>query len=150
MNVLVLIAVAIVFILSGVASYMQWRVHQMRKQQLQGEQELKQQIEQKRTDANDSIQIVSRAYLQGQVDTAEACLRLCGLMDQLSVPSEVRSEFVHIAKMADAIRHIPILDEWRALPKKQKLEFQNTIQEKEQEHKQGVEADVKKLVGREF
>lgn len=150
MNSLVALAIAIILILAAVAVYLNWRVYRVKTQQKAKEREAEQKYADFRERANDSIQIVCRAYLQGQVETGEACLRICGLMDQLNVPPQERTQYTHIAKMSDAIRHIPILEAWQALPKKEKKEHQEFMSRKAAELEQGIKQDVQRLAGQTF
>lgn len=152
MNVMFLIALSVVLLLTVVAIYYHWRLFKLKKRQDRQRREIALKQEKQRQFANDSIQIICRTLLQKQVGPAEASLRICGLLDSLQIPLEQRMEpdIVAFAKMADAIRHIPILDDWKALPRSQKLEYQKVIEKHEREMEDFICSSAEKLLGRSF
>lgn len=138
----------IIACLSAVAIYLNWRVYQVKRQIKAREAEVERQRQLGRQQLNQSIQIICRALLDGQVEYAEASLRVSKLMDQLSVNGSVREEFVAFDKFAEAISHIPILDSWKQLPKAQKKEFTSLIQQQEQLLGDFVRDAARKMIGR--
>lgn len=154
MNVMWLMTAALLIIgaLICVASYYQWRLLQLRKRQAREREEIERKRQKQRQFANDSIQIICRTLLQRQVGPAEASLRICGLLDAMQVPLEQRGEpdIIPFTKMADAVSHIPILDEWKALPKPKKREYQKLIERREQEMGDFVRAGAERLLNRTF
>ncbi|MCR6654042.1 MAG: DUF2489 domain-containing protein [Cellvibrionaceae bacterium] len=76
--------------LSAVAIYLNWRLYQVKKQIKAREAEVERQRQLGRQHLNQSIQIICRALLDGQVEYAEASLRVSKLMDQLSVGGSAR------------------------------------------------------------
>lgn len=149
-NVYYISAVVIILVLAAVAGYLHWRLYQVKKRQVALQDELDQKRDTLRSQANQSIQIIARAFLQGQVGSAEACLRICALMDQLQTQPELRKDYVAIAKMADDIRHIPILEAWKQLPKKQKREYEKFIAQREQDAAGAIREDISSLLGKSF
>lgn len=134
--------------LSAVAIYLNWRLYQVKKQIKAREAEVERQRQLGRQQLNQSIQIICRALLDGQVEYAEASLRVSKLMDQLSVSGSAREEFVAFDKFAEAISHIPILDAWKQLPKAQKKEFTALIEQQEQLLGDFVRDAARKMIGR--
>lgn len=110
-----LIGLTIILILLAVAIYYCWRLARVRRAQrdvqLEFEATAKKQIE----EHVQSIRIIARAHINGQVESPEACLRICGLLDLLSVSAEQRLPYVALDKMRDSIKHIPVKDKWLAL-----------------------------------
>lgn len=134
--------------LSAVAIYLNWRLYQVKKQIKAREAEVERQRQLGRQHLNQSIQIICRALLDGQVEYAEASLRVSKLMDQLSVGGSAREEFIAFDKFAEAISHIPILDAWKQLPKAQKKEFTALIEQQEQLLGDFVRDAARKMIGR--
>lgn len=151
-NVLMILAGLVIVVLAGVAGYYQWQLYQLRKRQARDRQEIARRQREQRQFANDSIQLICRALLQRQVGPAEASLRICGLLDILQIPSEqrVEADIMPFTKMADSISHIPILDEWKALPKPEKREYQKLIDKRENEMGDFIRASAERLLGRTF
>ena len=69
--------------------------------------------------------------MAGQVESAEACLRLSGLMNQLSLSEQDREAYIAIDKMAASIAHIPIMQGWKELPKKERRLYEVQIASKQ-------------------
>src|SRR5690606_24024296 len=99
---------AIILVLAGIAIYLHWKLYKLRKLNKQKQEEADRQYQQARIQINQSIQIICRAMLDGQVRYAEASLRISRLMHQLSVDGAPREEFVAFDKLAQSIAHIPI------------------------------------------
>lgn len=138
----------IVVVLSGVAIFLHWRLHKVKKQIKTRQADAERQHMLGRQQLNQSIQIICRALLDGQVEYAEASLRVSKLMDQLAVNGPAREEFVAFDKMAQAISHIPILDAWKQLPKAQKKEFTSQIEQQEQLLGDFVRDAAQRMIGR--
>ncbi|MBC6906983.1 DUF2489 domain-containing protein [Saccharophagus sp. K07] len=149
-NALWLIGSAIILVLAGIAIYLHWKLYKLRKLNKQKQEEADRQYQQARIQINQSIQIICRAMLDGQVRYAEASLRISRLMDQLSVDGAPREEFVAFDKLAQSIAHIPILDEWKQLPKKQRREYEQHIERQEEELGDFVRDAAQRLIGRTF
>jgi hypothetical protein len=139
---------AVVFVLLVIAIYLHWRLHVVNKQIQQRQKEAEAQYLLARQQLNQSIQIICRALLERQVECAEASLRVSALMDQLSVNGAVREEFVAFDKLAQSIAHIPILDEWKELPREQKREFESQMEHQEQLLGDFVRDAAQRMLGR--
>lgn len=144
------IALLIVLVLCGLAGYLHLRLYRLRVQRDIRTLELAEKRQKLLDGANQSIQIICRALVQRQVEPAEASLRICGLLDQLQVGVEQRSDLWAFAKLADEVRHIPILGEWQALPKTKQREYQKLLSQYEDELGEAVRACAKKILGRKF
>lgn len=138
----------IVLVLLAVAIYLHWRLHQISKQTKRRKAEVEHQYQLARQKLNQSIQIICRALIDGQVDCAEASVRISALMDQLSVQSPVRDDFVAFDKFAQAIAHIPILDAWQQLPKQQKRDYERQIQQHEEHLGDFIRDAAQRLIGK--
>lgn len=103
-----------------------------------------------RTGIKKSIKIIARAFMAGQVEAAEACVRLTHLLDLLSVSGTEREPFVAIDKMAAAIAHIPIKEQWTRLPKAERRRFEGQIAKHEQELKEFIDVAMADIANAEF
>lgn len=115
-----LIALTIILILLAVAIYYCWRLVQVRRVQQDAQLEFEAAVKKQTEEHVQSIRIIARAHVSGQVESPEACLRICGLLDLLSVSAEQRLPFVALDKMRDSIKHIPVKDKWLALTREER------------------------------
>lgn len=127
------LAIAIIALLTAIAGYYQWQLYRARQHMQALEASAKAAEAKHRAEINSSIQIISRAVVADQVGYVEASIRISGLMDQLGLSPSERQEFAVFDKMRDAVRHIPILDAWKELPRDQKLKFEREMQLREDE-----------------
>jgi Protein of unknown function (DUF2489) len=144
------LALAIVAVLGLVAVYYVWRVSRMRRDYRLKSLQMEDAAANYRAEVNNSIQILCRALLVGQVSPVEASVRLSGLLNQLSVAGPDRDDFVVFDRMAQAVRHIPMLEAWRRLPKEQRRVFEIEIQSREAELGCFIKAAAEKMLGRSF
>ena len=139
---------AIILGLLVVALCLHWRLYKMNKRIKLRRQEAEQQYQLARQHLNQSIQIICKALLEHQVGYAEASLRVSKLMDQLSVPEAIRQEYVAFDKLAASIDHIPILEAWTSLPKQQKKDYSQQIEQQEEAFGDFIRDAAQRLVGR--
>lgn len=149
-NILLFLGLLVIVLLGATAGYLHWRLYQQNRRQRALEQQYQTELLAGRKEINNSIQIICRALLAEQVEYAEASVRISRLLDQLSVEGDERVDCVAFDKMAAAIQHIPMLDEWRALDKKQKREYQQQIAYHEAELGDFLKDAARKMLGREF
>lgn len=147
---LIILQAFIILTLVVIAGYYCIRLNQLRNRNRK--QEAVQELEagRKRNEINNSIQIICRSLLAGQVESAEASLRISALMDQLSVPESRRSEYAAFDTMTAAIRHIPILDAWKSLSKKERQQYRMLIQQKQDELDEFILDAARKMTGETF
>lgn len=150
MNELLMGAVGVVFLLASVAGYLHWQLYLLRKRVRAREEEVQRQEVLARERANKSIQIICKALLVDQVSCAEASLRICGLIDQMRITGKEREEFIAFEKMANAIKHIPIREDWKRLPKEQRIKFESNMNEQEVAFGDFMRASAEKIIGRGF
>lgn len=147
---LVGLAGLVLFILLILAAYYQWQVYVLGKKTKAKLAELDDLAAQNRAQVNQSIQIICRALIERQVECTEAGLRVSELLNQLGVAEHDRTEFVAFDKIAEAIRHIPILERWRSLTKEQRLEYREHLNKVEDEYGDFARDAAQKLLGKEF
>ena len=100
----------------------------------------------KRVDAQASIEILLRCPLQDQVSLTEAAIRVSGLAKVLRNSEVEQSFYAPFDALAMATSHIPILEDWKKLPAKQKREFDIERATIESEHRERVINAAKQLI----
>jgi len=98
---------------------------QVRNQKEQQASALKKQklaLNQHDTKILNSVLIIARAMQEEQCDYSEGSWRLAVLLDSLKTTSELDQQFPAIFKLYEAIKHLSILDERKALDKKQRMQ----------------------------
>jgi len=70
-------------------------------------------------DAARGIAVIANAYLQEDLTATEACLRIEVIAQQLQLESLLSSMHPAIWAVADKTRHLPILDSYKSLSKKE-------------------------------
>lgn len=152
--VLLVVAVCIILILSAIAGRLVYRVYRMQKanveklreQQLANEQSIREQRER----TNKSIQIIAMAVQQDELTLTEACMRIAGLLDHLDVDDGIRQEFSAFYQLRDLTQHIPILEEWQKLDRKQQNDFDIERLRHEATYNDFVIDAAKRILGRNF
>lgn len=132
-NVFVGLAVFIIMLLSVVAVYyvIKLKKHEADVQNTRNEQE--QAMLAKQQENHKSIVFLANALLQDQLSLTEAGMRIDWLSKSIDMSEAQREMALVFEKIAAATQHIPILDEWKKLTRKQqfKLDAQRISIEKE-------------------
>jgi hypothetical protein len=147
---LIIIAVAIVGILAVVAVWMQLKVYKLEKKKKQQQLELETQQKEHQAYLNNSIQVLAQGLIDDQLTLTEGAIRISVLMENCQINEDVRKEFIAFFQLMEATSHIPILDQWKQLPKKQKLKLDLERLTIEQQFKDFVIDAAKRIRGREF
>ncbi|MCX2795052.1 DUF2489 domain-containing protein [Microbulbifer thermotolerans] len=145
-----IVAALIVFALAVVAGYYLRKLHLAQKQQAQQLGELEQAAADQRQRVNDSIQIIARTLLDDGVGLTEASIRIRVLLDALQVEQGVREEFVVFYTVAEKTSHIPILKEWKKLPRKKQFQFEREMAKIEDEYRDFALDAARRILGRTF
>jgi len=147
---LLVVAALIIFALAVTAGYYLRQLHLAQKKQAQQLAELERAAADQRQRVNDSIQIIARTLLDDGVGLTEASIRIRVLLDALQVAQGVREEFVAFYTIADKTSHIPILREWKKLPRKKQFQFEVEMAKVEEEYRDFALDAAKRILGREF
>ncbi|MCW8128306.1 DUF2489 domain-containing protein [Microbulbifer halophilus] len=147
---LLVVAALIIFALAAVAGYYLRKLHLAQKRQAAQLVELEQSALDQRQRVNDSIQILARTLLDDGVGVTEASIRIRVLLDALQVEQAVKDEFVAFYTVADKTSHIPILQEWKKLPRKKQFQFEMEMAQVESEYQDFALNAAKRIIGREF
>ena len=147
---ILVIAGLIIFVLSAVATYYCLELRNARKRQQQQLEEIEAAAEAQRERVNTSIQIIAKTLLDEGVGVTEASLRIRVLLDSLQVAPTVKEEFVAFYKVADQTSHIPILEDWKKLSRKEQFAFEKEMARVESEYRDFALDAAKRILGRNF
>lgn len=150
LTVLSIVAVAIILVLAVFAAYYIYQVRQLRKEQKSKLEELKKQGEEQRERINRSIQIIAQGIIDDQLTLTEGAIRIKVLLDGLAVDAEVQESYAAFYHLAAATDHIPILESWKSLPTKKKLEFDSQRTKLESDHREFVIDAAQRILGQRF
>lgn len=144
------VAVLIVIILSAIAAYYVVLVLKQKRQLETYNKQQEQQLTENREKVNNSIQILARGVVQDQLTLTEASIRISTLLEILSVGADVREEYSAFYLLAEKTSHIPILEQWKNLNKKEQLRFDLERQELEYQYSDEIHLAAKRILGKAF
>ncbi|WP_231757462.1 DUF2489 domain-containing protein [Microbulbifer elongatus] len=144
------VAGLIILVLSAIATYYCLELRTARKRQAQQLAELEAAADAQRERVNNSIQIIAKTLLEEGVGLTEASLRIRVLLDSLQVDPTVKEEFVAFYKVADKTSHIPILEDWKKLSRKEQFAFEKEMLRIEGEYRDFALDAAKRILGRSF
>lgn len=147
---ILVIAALVIVLLSAVATYYCLALHKAKKRQAQQLAELEVAANEQRERVNTSIQIIAKTLLDDGVGLTEASLRIRVLLDSLQVEEAVKEEFVAFYTVADKTSHIPILEDWKKLSRKEKFAFEKEMARVEADYRDFALDAAKRILGRNF
>jgi hypothetical protein len=149
-NMLVLLGVIVLIVLSGIAAHLHYRLYQHNKRR-QAESLWQVEVgQQQRERVNKSIQILAHAVQGEELTLTEACIRISVLLDSLEVDSQVREEFSAFYQLRDLTAHIPILEGWKKLDRKEQVRFDLERLQYEDTYRDFVLSAAKRIKARQF
>lgn len=129
-------------IVLGLATYA-WRLsNQLKQQQQRQQQEMANadnQLRQKQRELQQDIAFVARAVLAEQCEITEGVLRIHYLLSGLDPEAWHTPELEPLRRHYDATQHMPILDEYKKLDRKQQFQLDRQRWALESEHKDVIE-----------
>ncbi len=117
------IAAAIIAVLTAVAAYYLVLLYKKKRSDQQKEEVVRGALAERRGRNRDSIVILARAVIDDQVSLTEASIRINALLPSLSLDEKRQEELRVFQQLAEATAHIPILERWKALPRKEKQAY---------------------------
>lgn len=144
------LATLVLIVLAVTAGYYLWQVRKLQQRQQQQREALQEEGAKQRQRINNSIQILAQGILDDQLTLTEASIRIRVLLDSLSVTDDVRDNYKAFYLLADATDHIPILDQWKALSTKKKLQLTKEREKLETDHREFVEDAARRIRGQRF
>ena len=118
-NLLIYLALLVIVVLAGIACFLHIKLYR----QAQAKRRQHDQHVQVQNRAQKSIEILCRAVVADQVLLAEASIRIAVLLKALDLQENEMSRYSAFTNLANATAHIPILDDWRKLSRKQQQQF---------------------------
>lgn len=140
----VLIATGLLAI--GLLSLLIRRQLQQRRAAQAAEAAYQQQAREHRQYLVDSIRLVAQAVLNDDKMTCtEGCIRLKVLLDNLAPHLHQHEDFAVIERIYAATRHIPYLQEWKALSRQEQARYQFEMVQLEAQHAAEIERAMHSL-----
>lgn len=147
---LAVVGIIIVLVLSVIAAYYLLKVRQLERRQQHQILEQKAEHDAQRLRVNRSIQIIAQGIINEELSLTEGAIRIKMLLESLSIPQEVRETYAAFYHLADATAHIPILEAWKALSTRKKMEFDRQRQQLESDHREFVQDAAQRILGQQF
>lgn len=152
-----LTAALIIVALGSCAGYLLWQLRRQRRamtaaQQAQSAVTTVEPVASEDSDpfrlgAQESIRVLARCYLEGQVGGSEAALRIAVLLDQPVSSDEHRERGQIFTQVAAQLTEIPTHEDWKALPREQRDQHRATMTRLETEHRAAMEQAARHLLG---
>lgn len=145
-TVLVSAGAVIVAVLAVIAGRLLWLLRrQQRAEQarVEAESAVGRQVA---VEALDSVQILARCYLAGQVEGSEAALRIAVLLDQPAMPAAHREQGRPFTEVAAKLAHIPTHADWNALSRSERDRFREEMSELEGRFADAMRSSAQELV----
>ncbi len=137
--------VAIV-ILSAVIVRQLGRARRPREEQARREAAAVAALEERHRYLQESIRLVAGAILHDEKMTlTEGCIRLKVLLENFRPQLLQQQAYAVITEVHDKTSHIPIKEEWQALPKKLKRSYEQEMRELEEQHLAAVQVIAREL-----
>lgn len=149
-NVLVGLAALIIILLGIVAVYyvIKLKKHEADVQNTRREQEKA--MLAKQQENHKSIVFLANALLQDQLSLTEAGMRISWLSKSIDMSETQQDMALIFEKIAAATQHIPILDEWKKLTRKQQFQLDKQRLSIEKEYNDFALDSAKKIVESNF
>ena len=144
--ILSIVGAVIIVALAVVAGILQYKVHKLNQARKAQESALQAESDAQR----ESIQVIAHAVGSDDITLTEASIRISVLLDSLGIEDEVREEFSAFYELKGATEHIPFLDAWKTLSKKEKFRYDRERTTQEQFHEKAVVDAAKRIRGRNF
>ncbi|WNO10916.1 DUF2489 domain-containing protein [Teredinibacter sp. KSP-S5-2] len=145
-SLLIGIAVVVVLVLFAVALYLHWLLYKQRLKHDEGVRVLEALQKEKRMRTKKSITVLAKGTLEGQVTLTEACIRISKLMESINFIEDNDEDYKVFSQLAQATSHIPILDEWQKLTKKEKQVYEKQREKIEEKYQDFVENAMHRLL----
>lgn len=88
--------------------------------------------------ARESIRVLARCYLDGQVGASELCLRIAVLLDQAVIDKTTREQGEVFVRLAAELADIPTHEDWKALNREARDRFRQQMEDLEKRHEQAM------------
>jgi hypothetical protein len=137
-------------VLAGVAVYYLRQVKTMQAIKTQQLKELDDLKNDHNNYLNRSVQVLAQGLVAEQLSLTEGAIRISVLLDNLKIDDDERNDYSALFQLAEATSHIPILDAWNRLSKKEKNKFEKIRASLEAQYKDFVVDAARRLKGKSF
>ena len=137
--------VAIIAVLAVVAARSLWQLRAQRHRQRNDAAQTAQRRQHNEQFARDSIAILARTALSGQVGLTEASIRITALLDFIGSDDSERLRCDVLYRLTRDTSHIPRLDDWRTLTTAERRDFEAQMADLEARHRDAVIAALSSL-----
>ncbi len=138
-------AIAVIAILVAVAAYYHVRLYNKNVKLSENEAELRKTLADNRQKNINSVEIIARAVLDDQVTLTEASIRINALIQAIRLEEDKAKELSVFRQLAEATAHIPILEKWKALSRKEKRDYEKERESIEDNFRDFVVAASEKI-----
>jgi len=122
------------------------RQRQLQEENRQRLAQMQQKASEQREYLIDSIRVIARAMSEDdRLTLTEGCIRLKVLLDHLKPEMHLDPDFEIIERHYLATRHIPYLEAWRKLERKEKRRYQREMDELERQNRPALLQAAEKL-----
>jgi len=143
---IIVLAILIIVGLSGYAIYLYLKLRTQTTEREKKEQELSEELAGRREHYRDSVRVICSAIVEEQVSLTEGAIRISMLVSQLELTEKEKVDFQVFFQLTQATSHIPILEEWKNLSKKEKLRFDQEREKLEESFKIFVKDSARRVL----
>lgn len=110
------------------------------------EKNLRQITQERQAQLAESLLLIAKAFMEGQVPWIEGCIRLKVLLDNYDHNLSLQPQFEVLHNVYDAVKDTPSHDAWRALDAQSRTDYERHFNELEIKHKVASTEAVQALV----
>lgn len=147
---LVIAALLIILVLSGVAAYYLLKLKQKNIEAAKQAEAAKKAWREKKEELAKDIRFIAHSLVQGQCEITEGCLRIKVLMDHLDIDLQHKTEFQAIQTVYSLTSQMPTHQAYKDLKRKEQFKLDNERYKIEDEHREDVLAEAKTIMGYRF
>jgi hypothetical protein len=141
----IVIGAVLVLGLGSYAFYLGFKLREQKRTAEQAEKQLAEELSKKEADARQSVQIIARALVQKDLSETEAAMRIAWLSQQIKLSDDEAQHVSVFHQLAGATSHIPILDDWAALPKSEKRRLDTERESIESNYREFIQISAVQL-----
>ncbi|MFT0211054.1 DUF2489 domain-containing protein [Pseudomonas sp. F1_0610] len=110
------------------------------------EKALREVTQERQDQLTESLLLIAKAFMEGQVPWIEGCIRLKVLLDNYDHSLSLQPQFQVLHSVYDAVKDTPSHDAWRALDAQSRTNYEQLFNELETMHKVTSQDAVQALV----
>lgn len=118
-----LVGLLVVVPLAAYAWRLWRRLRDMKASQQASERAAQLRQEEQKQQTEKGLRILATALLREELTLTEGSMRISYLLSQIDGQATEKQQYSAFFQLAEATAHIPILDQWQALPRKQQHAF---------------------------